>query len=350
MSDKELLARLVNNALDFLMRSAKQLRDQPKYSVIDLYAAIELLLKARLMAEHWSLVIAKGRDPDRNAFISGDFISVNLDEAALRLDRAVRSGLTAQELKVFDSVRRHRNKMVHFFHDVEGSENAQKLREQIASEQLTAWYLLHKILLGKWLNVFEPWRSAIEKVDKEIRKNKSYLEVIYTIAEPELKAFKKAGGRVYQCLNCQFSAQKHSGVLKEVNASNCAVCAAEGISLLMPCPKCSKPVLVRNEGFGRCTYCRAPVEPDDVRSALYDTDMAHRAIADGDDDWHLGNCSDCDGFHTVVDLDDFFFCCQCFGRFDRVSPCDWCNELNTADMENSYALGCNMCEGRYGRN
>ncbi|HIP71183.1 MAG TPA: hypothetical protein EYH05_07285, partial [Anaerolineae bacterium] len=59
MTPKDLLERLVENAMDFLSQSIEEFDGSPKYSVIHFHAAVELFLKARLMAEHWSLVVSK---------------------------------------------------------------------------------------------------------------------------------------------------------------------------------------------------------------------------------------------------------------------------------------------------
>ena len=116
--NKELMFNhLVENALDFLNKAILELNDYPKYSVINFHASVELFLKARLMAEHWTLVIAKRQDPDWDKFIAGDFQSASLDEAANRLAKVIRSGLTKREHEVFRRVTKHRNKMVHFFHE-----------------------------------------------------------------------------------------------------------------------------------------------------------------------------------------------------------------------------------------
>ena len=42
------LQLLVENAIDFLNQAADELANNPKYSVIHFYTAVELLLKARL--------------------------------------------------------------------------------------------------------------------------------------------------------------------------------------------------------------------------------------------------------------------------------------------------------------
>ena len=57
VTPKAFFERLVENALDFLVCAIEEFQVAPKYSVIHFSAAVELFLKARLMAEHWSLVV-----------------------------------------------------------------------------------------------------------------------------------------------------------------------------------------------------------------------------------------------------------------------------------------------------
>jgi hypothetical protein len=71
---------LVQNAIEFLKRSLKELEKGPKYSVIDFCTALELFLKARLFKEHWALVVAKIEDAKIQSFKSGDFQSVTVDK------------------------------------------------------------------------------------------------------------------------------------------------------------------------------------------------------------------------------------------------------------------------------
>jgi hypothetical protein len=67
---------IVNNGFDFFRKSLAEFDAEPKFSVIHFFAAVELFLKARLMAEHWSLVVSK--DPSWEGFERGDFKSVTL--------------------------------------------------------------------------------------------------------------------------------------------------------------------------------------------------------------------------------------------------------------------------------
>lgn len=85
INSKNLFDSLTRNAIDFLKKSVIELEDSPKYSVIHFCSAIELFLKARLLVEHWSLIITKPENANLSKFKSGDFHSVSMQEAINRL-------------------------------------------------------------------------------------------------------------------------------------------------------------------------------------------------------------------------------------------------------------------------
>ena len=66
----------VRNGLDYLESAIKHLRGHPsardlKYAVLHLQAAVEVLLKVRLIREHWALVFRYPDKASRGAFSSG---------------------------------------------------------------------------------------------------------------------------------------------------------------------------------------------------------------------------------------------------------------------------------------
>jgi hypothetical protein len=81
---------LVENAFDFLREAIAEFRDKPKYSIIHFCAAVELILKARLLREHWTLVLRQPEKADLVKFKTGDFLSISVKEAVLRLDNILR--------------------------------------------------------------------------------------------------------------------------------------------------------------------------------------------------------------------------------------------------------------------
>jgi hypothetical protein len=71
-----LFDELVLNAIDFAQRSVKEVKRSPKYSMIHFSSALELFLKARLLREHWSLVVSRPETASLVTFRSGQFHSV----------------------------------------------------------------------------------------------------------------------------------------------------------------------------------------------------------------------------------------------------------------------------------
>lgn len=349
MNKDDLFSRLVDNALDFLSRSIDDFERFPKYSVIHFHTAVELLVKARLMSEHWSLVVSKRQEPDWEKFVAGDFQSVSLDEAATKLEKAARSGLSNPELQAFREVRKHRNKMVHFFHEAHSVAENDELRRTIAREQLNAWYLLHRLLTGRWKDVFEAWSRQISEINARLRKHHTFLQVVFEHLKPEIKRRERDGFLFKYCPSCGFISQQHEQAVEDIYESVCLVCWLKEKCLAIECPDCGRSVDFANEGFSTCGSCGKHLEPEHVVDVLIDDEAVHIAAMDGDDSWDLGNCSNCDSYQTVVRIaDDKYICASCFEEFESLQSCEWCNELNTGDMEHSYIAGCNHCEGKVG--
>lgn len=349
MKKEEMFDRLVENSLDFLFKAKTELTDNPKYSVIHFHAAMELFIKARLMHEHWSLVVSKKQDPDWDNFVAGDFISVSLEEAASRLRRVVQSPVSSAQLTAFREIAKHRNKMVHFFHEVHSDEEGGRLTRTVVKQQLKAWHFLHQLLSGQWKEIFDNWQQQIGEIDQALRELHEFLQVVFDDLKPEIDLETEQGIRFEQCPSCNFCSQRHSDELKVIYDAECLVCGLVEQCLNVECPECGAPVMFRNEGFGKCQACGRELEPNDVAELLIDSAAAHIAAKEGDDSWDAGNCSDCDGYHTVVRTEnDEWICASCFGVFAYMSTCGWCNEPNTGDMEHSYVAGCNHCEGMVG--
>lgn len=349
MTKEEMFNRLVENALDFLFKAISEIEDQPKYSVIHFYAAVELFVKARLMHEHWSLVITKRQEPDWEKFISGDFQSVSLEEAANKLQKIVRSGLSKAEKDAFIDVAKHRNKMVHFFHETHTKEESETFKRTIVKQLLKAWYFLHQILTVKWKNEFSFWDEKISELDAALRKFHEFLQAVFDDLQPKIKELKAKGARFEQCPSCGFEAQEHDDSENTIYETNCLVCGLNEKSLNIECPDCGETITLREEGFGQCESCGKNLEPEDVAGILIDSGRAHISAMEGDYSWGEGNCSHCDGYHTVVFTEnEEWICASCLGVFESLSTCGWCNELNTGDMEHSYAAGCNHCDGMSG--
>lgn len=347
MNQRNNIKRLVENAIDFLDHALVELERSPKYSVIHFYAAVELLLKARLLAEHWTLVIAKRHDADHKRFLAGDFQSVTLEEAAARLDKVIESPLTAAELGLFRGLSKHRNRMMHFYHDAIGAEAAADLKKAVAIEQLRAWYVLNRLLLDRWGKVFKHWKTEFERVSANLRKYRAYLQVTFEAVEPHLHGMEAGGAAIEECPACGYPASEVQETVGLVNQCACLVCQLRSAQVMVQCPGCGGQVKFVGDGFAKCDACGAGFEPHDLASLL---DEDEHGTKDYFESGMPAHCTLCNGIRTVVHHGGECVCASCLASFgeDEMRQCGWCGDLNAGELEHSHLTGCVVCGGSMG--
>ena len=112
---------LLENSLDYILDAVSRL-DEPepdkrsvKYALVHLWSGVELLLKKRLMDEHWSLIF-KNIDDKKASKISiktGNFVSVYFNDLVKRLKDFCEIDIS-DSLDILEKVRKDRNKIEHF--------------------------------------------------------------------------------------------------------------------------------------------------------------------------------------------------------------------------------------------
>jgi len=172
-SSNKMFDSLVRNALDFLERSVDELKDSPKYAVI------ELFLKARLLLEHWALVYEDPKLANQDKFREGDFKSVGMMEAVARLKNISGQGIADEPRKVFEQIRDHRNRLVHFFHPAYANNPDLATVGEVTAEQCRAWFHLYPIISRTWQSYFGPYVSDFERINGKMHGNRSFLRVKY---------------------------------------------------------------------------------------------------------------------------------------------------------------------------
>lgn len=338
MTSAELLKRLIENAIDFLVRAIDEFEAKPKYSIINFHSAVELFLKARLMADHWSLVVMK--DPDRARFEAGDFVSVTFEAACERLQKIVQSPVPEGARRNFDSIRKHRNKMVHFFHEADH----QRMVSVIAEEQLRAWYDLQKLLTGEWRDVFQEHKDDFEAIEQTLKGHRKYLQAKFEDRAGAISEAKSKGVVFRACGSCGFDAARIDPLLGDLLSSDCLVCGYEDIWFDYKCPACQVVSPLEEGGRFDCECGHVDEVPeiaDQITDLVIDKDNYYEARGPG-------HCGVCEGFHSVVEYREAFVCVQCFDLPDELAPCAFCGELSSGDMEQSYLHGCGHCDGSMG--
>lgn len=343
MKQDEIFQSLTRNAFDFLKRGIDEFDQAPKYSVIHFCAAVEMLLKARLMKEHWSLVVSKPEQASLAKFMAGDFMSVTMDEARARIRDIVGEEVADDAFNSFRTLANHRNKMVHFFHaDVDGDDKA---KAQIVAEYCRSWFHLHR-LLNRWGAYFGDFHAEIASADCAMKKHRKYLTAKFNALKSDLDAARKAGTLPRACGACGFEAAIPTALDAHVALLECKVCDHAEAQVSIDCPHCQSALVISGEGYATCTHgsCGKSIEPKHLISAL----SKHSFDPNDFEADFPANCGSCEGHHTVVQCGGQYFCACCFEISDHVEKCESCNEMNTGDMEFSRANGCGQCEGQWG--
>lgn len=347
MNQRDIFNSLAVNAFDFLHRAIAEFDKAPKYSVIHFCAAVEMLLKARLMMEHWSLVVAKPEQANLESFKEGNFASVTLEETRTRLKNIAGEDIPDIAFGSFQALAKHRNKMIHFYH--EGLKSDQKAREHIVSEQCRSWFHLHRLLMS-CDGYFGTFSKEIVEADRLLKGHRKYLSAKFKALKSEIDTHRKEGNRPRACSVCKFKAAIPSAFDEQIARVQCLVCDYTETQVEVPCPLCQKLIVIGNEGWAKCGHCGGAVEPEHLAGILADEHAAYRAGKDEGEYWTEANCGNCDGYQTVVRRGDSFFCTNCFDWSDHVEPCEWCTEPNTGDMDDTYLHGCSHCDGMIGWN
>ena len=92
-------------------------------------------------------------------------------------------------------------------------ENDQRLKGNIVKTQLSAWYVLHRLLKERWKEVFSVWSEEIEAIDVKLRKYREFLQIIFDNIKDEIRDREKKGAIFRACPSCHFLSQ---GTLERV--------------------------------------------------------------------------------------------------------------------------------------
>lgn len=109
---------LADGAFDFLEKAVLETTTKEckryKFAVLDLFTAVELLLKERLVQEHWTLVFQDLDQATEIRYRTGDFKSVDFGSALKRLSNIASVNFPDNHTKHLESLKKLRNRVQHF--------------------------------------------------------------------------------------------------------------------------------------------------------------------------------------------------------------------------------------------
>ena len=326
---------LVQNGLRFIRQSAGDLPHQKEFAIAHFATGLELLLKARLFVEHWSLIAVSPHTCNWALLMSGGLKTVPASELCSAITTITGEPLKHAEVafkKVFD----HRNRVLHWFPDDDLA--------ALTAEQCRAWHKLYRLLTGTWAESFAEFKEEIESVEKALRIHHEYLQARFDAEQRQLQGRLRAG-QIASCPSCRFDAAVLTHSTSHASEFCCVVCESAGTLALFECGH----RLALSDLPQQCS-CGEEHTTEEL-AALLSASEGRSWMDDPDDPpTHCGECLQYES--AVVAVTDGFICLDCGTRFEEgaYSTCQYCNDGWVGyDTEHSYLIGCEFCDGRIDR-
>lgn len=336
---------LINNGLDFLDKAREELEaSKPKFSVVSFWTAVEILLKVPLAHEHWSLVCSPKKPIKKQAYLAGDFQSVTYEETRERLKDVLERPLDRETDSAFDKVRKHRNRVVHFYHPT----FTEAEQRQILKEQADAWFALNRLLRDEWKVIFgvkHNWKLAFGET-RLIRGNKFYAEVRFKQVKPELEQLSEKNIQIGNCNECHQHAtvtgtETTGNENRKLEVTRCKVCTSAVRQITLVCPDCEIPQLLpEGDSDFECEHC----DYTSYRYKLLDEELFHSVDEQLLSVFPAG-CTNCMTPESVCKFGDGYLCTQCFIYYTELHVCGCCGHLSDSVPELSHIRGCEFCDG-----
>lgn len=344
---EELFDSLVKNAIDFLDSSLDDLEKRPKNSIVDFYTSVELFLKARLMSEHWTLIISKPETANIDSFRFGDFHSVFLGDAIKRLKGVLNEHLEQSTIDNFKALGEHRNQIVHFAHS--GYADFHAAKAGVVVEQWASWHHLHALLTINWKDIFEPYLDEFERIHEQIMRQKEFIKTRYNELRAKIDLEEKSGKKVIDCQHCEM----HAAIVTETHEwgdeYSCIVCGVSDTAVMptnekIECPTCHMSFEFFDKKLTVCPHCETPISADLL------IDLGENKYTEGDSWWeegqpHIAGCHNCKNERpSVFFIDGLWSCVSCFDRGWQAISCPHCGEFVTGEMDRIKHFACYKCE------
>ena len=280
---------LLENAHDFLLSAAESVRRDEgprslKECVLHLANGVELLVKAKLVGEHWSLIFSNINQATIKDLAKAEFNSVDFPTAVKRLEQIAEVTIDKTVLLHVDNLRKLRNQITHFTADLDSAQT--------------------KSLVAKSMTFCVEFCEQQGMVAPDLTGKIGEIHVNLT----ELQEFVDAR-------------------MKSISEE------WEG-ALIWECPECWQEALVIDGGEVECKYCNRTAEPRDLAARhseggledcpecgeemtfaflLYNNDAGGwQCFSCGEGGEHYDHCMRCDRMENFAEDKDFKICNSCW--------------------------------------
>ena len=260
-----------------------------QFSIIHLTSSIELMLKATLVEEHWSLVIDDLKEKNKNNFLSGDFKSININEALERVINICGCKIDDNKKVKLKRLFNDRNKIIH-------------IGSSINREHAIA------ILIGTFSFIYDFVNES----------NLFELESDLGIRYKEIK------DRI-QNLD-EFVTDRLNHIKNELKTDN----------VVVRCPNCLQLAIILNNDTKSCVFCREKFNNND-----FITRYIYAFVEFDQFDMPYSTCPLCSEESAIYDEDNkATICLSCGENLNEYRQCIDCGELFLDDTNYSLCKSC----------
>lgn len=182
-------------------------------ALVSLFTGAEIIIKARLVKEHWALVFAEINSATKDSYEKGEYKSVGFSEAIQRLESFLRLEVPQHSRNTLDTLRKRRNRLVH-----SGSvDDERPVRDNMIKCLGITLSLCRKFFPGDT----DLYSLYLSQFTADLAKNESYVKV----REKELQEYIKTLGTspiLVRCFACS-----HESVIIQDGLLTCHICDAD---------------------------------------------------------------------------------------------------------------------------
>lgn len=319
VEELEHLKEIAASAFKFFELSAMDLFKEPKLSIASFSTALELLLKVRLVKEHWGLVFANPQEINYSAFLKGGFVSIGFKDAIKRIN-----GIHTTHKEIDDDVREaflkvagFRNSILHF-HTPTGL-----IKREAISALHDAWKHIYAMLEcnrdAVWYKILghNIESRKLEALNTEFAKIGRYFEFVHLAKRDAIMRAKTDGHKILKCRVCNYDAVPSGVSMDEFHTTECFVCNFTFDIFLYEC-NCGGTVAFIESGENiSCPSCGQNVGAKDIVFKLDDYENSSKAVCT--------SCADIDEGEYVVENKAKYKCANCFCDYDKIERCENCS-------------------------
>ena len=306
---------VLENGLDFILMAVNDLsiineastgneakKRLIKYTLLHLSSGIELVLKHRLLQEHWTYVFADMNKAKKEALQTGDFKSADSETILDRLINLCDIALTQEELKDLRNLRNRRNKAEHF----NLNENILSI-ESIIHKSIS---ILIKLVVEHYdLEEFTDEESHLfSQIKSLLRQSQQHYDDAKVIANKELE---QTGMEDY----------------------------------VTTCPECEEEFLIRDDG-ARCIFCGYEATGEEAaRDYIFNIlgISEYETVKDGGE-FPQYECPECGNESLIFNMETGKAICFSCDYDDDVSNFSFCSDCGMPFVDTTNEIGiCATC-------